>query len=100
MGYQNLVLLTLGTGVGGGIILNGKIVHGTNGAGGEIGHIPLDPDETELCGCGKKGCLEQFVSASGITRMAKKKLAACDDPSVLRLEGAPSAFTQERCAGL
>ena len=74
-GYKNVVMVTLGTGVGGGIILNGKILAGTNGAAGEIGHIHVNDDEDECCGCGNKGCLEQYVSATGIVRMAKKKLA-------------------------
>lgn len=73
-GYQNVVMVTLGTGVGGGIILNGKILAGTNGAGGEIGHIHVDDNEEDRCGCGNKGCLEQYASATGIVRMAKKKL--------------------------
>ncbi len=75
-GYKNLVMVTLGTGVGGGIILNEHILPGANGAAGEIGHIPMVEDETECCGCGKKGCLEQYASANGIVRMTKKYLAA------------------------
>lgn len=71
-GYDNVVMVTLGTGVGGGIILDGKVVTGTNGAAGEIGHIPVNPDETEKCSCGKCGCLEQYASATGIVRLAKK----------------------------
>ena len=73
-GYQNVVMVTLGTGVGGGIIVDGKIIAGANGAGGELGHIHMDDEETECCGCGRKGCLEQYASATGIVRMAKKKL--------------------------
>lgn len=73
-GYQNAVMVTLGTGVGGGIILNGRILPGANGAGGEIGHIKVRDDEEDYCGCGKKGCLEQYTSANGITRMAHKYL--------------------------
>ena len=74
-GYNNLVMVTLGTGVGGGIILNGRILTGTNGGGGEIGHILANRSETECCGCGKKGCLEQYASATGIARLAKNILA-------------------------
>ena len=59
---------------GGGIIVGGKIIAGANGAGGELGHIHMDDEETECCGCGRKGCLEQYASATGIVRMAKKKL--------------------------
>ena len=83
-GYQNLVMVTLGTGVGGGIIINGKIVSGTNGAGGEVGHITIDPKETDLCNCGKRGCLEQYASATGIVRLAQKTLNSTDKPSKLR----------------
>lgn len=82
-GYQNVVMVTLGTGVGGGIILNGKILPGTNGAAGEIGHIHVNDDEEECCGCGNKGCLEQYASATGIVRMAKKKLASETRQTVL-----------------
>lgn len=72
-GYKNLVMVTLGTGVGGGIIVNGHIVVGAHGGGGEIGHLFVNHDETECCGCGKQGCLEQYASATGIARLAKKK---------------------------
>ena len=77
-GYQSIVMVTLGTGVGGGIIINGKMLSGTNGAGGEIGHICVNDNETEVCGCGKKGCLEQYTSATGITRMAERTLTNTD----------------------
>lgn len=74
-GHKNMVMMTLGTGVGGGIIINEHILAGVNGAAGEIGHIPMADDETETCGCGKKGCLEQYGSATGIVRMTAKYLA-------------------------
>lgn len=74
-GYKNVVMVTLGTGVGGGIIVNGKIVAGNHGVGGEIGHFVVNPFETEKCNCGNKGCLEQYSSATGIVRNAKKILA-------------------------
>ncbi|MGN0405672.1 MAG: ROK family glucokinase [Bariatricus sp.] len=83
-GCQSIVMITLGTGIGGGIILNGEILSGTNGAAGEVGHIPVWDDETELCGCGKRGCLEQYGSATGIVRVAKRYLKAHDEPSILR----------------
>ncbi len=83
-GYENLVMVTLGTGVGGGVILNGKIVPGFNGAAGEIGHIHAMDDEPEACGCGKHGCLEQYASANGVARMAKKYLKEHREKSVLR----------------
>lgn len=73
-GYDSIVMVTLGTGVGGGIIQQGKILTGSKGAGGEIGHTKVNPNETELCGCGNKGCLEQYASATGIVRMAKEGL--------------------------
>lgn len=84
VGYHNLVMVTLGTGVGGGIIINEKIVSGSHGAGGEIGHIHVEDNEAESCNCGNKGCLEQFVSATGVVRITKAELAATDMPSVLR----------------
>ena len=83
-GYESLVMATLGTGVGGGIILDGKILYGARGAAGEIGHMVLDRSETEPCGCGKLGCAEQYCSASGVVRMAKRHLAADPRETVLR----------------
>lgn len=85
-GYNNMVAVTLGTGVGGGIIINGNILTGATGAGGEIGHIHLEDNETEECGCKNKGCLEQYASATGIVRLARRRLAKDDKPSVLRNE--------------
>lgn len=83
-GHQNLVAVTLGTGVGGGIIINGEILTGATGAGGEIGHIHVEDNETEACGCGNFGCLEEYASATGITRLANRALAESDKGSVLR----------------
>ncbi|MBR2046036.1 MAG: ROK family glucokinase [Agathobacter sp.] len=83
-GCQDAVMVTLGTGVGGGVIIGGKIVAGFHGAGGEIGHITVNPDEIEACNCGQYGCLEQYASATGIVRMAKRKLAKTDDETTLR----------------
>jgi glucokinase len=83
-GYTNMVLATLGTGVGGGIIINGKIVTGSTGSGGEIGHIHIVDGEPDACGCGKHGCLEQYASATGVVRLANRKLASSDKPSTLR----------------
>ena len=82
-GRQDVVMITLGTGVGGGVIINGKMVAGHHGAAGEIGHIIIDPDETDTCGCGKRGHLEQYASATGIVRMAMGQLAAEKRPTVL-----------------
>lgn len=83
-GSENVIFITLGTGVGGGIILDGKLLNGTHGAGGELGHMVLNPKETAICGCGKRGCVEQYCSASGIVRMAKKELEASEEESSLR----------------
>ena len=83
-GCKDAVMVTLGTGVGGGIIIDGKIVAGFNGAGGEIGHITVNPEEELACNCGQHGCLEQYVSATGIVRMAKRKLTSIDDVTTLR----------------
>ena len=78
-GCRSIVMITLGTGIGGGIILDGKILSGTNGAAGEVGHIPVWDDEPETCGCGKRGCLEQYGSATGIVRVAKRYLKAHEE---------------------
>lgn len=83
-GCKSMVFVTLGTGVGGGIVLNGKLLNGTHGAGAEIGHMVLDRQETERCGCGKCGCAEQYCSATGVVRLAKRALAQTEEPSVLR----------------
>ena len=83
-GHKNLVAVTLGTGVGGGIIVNGQILTGAKGAGGEIGHIHVEDKETENCGCKNYGCLEQYTSATGIVRLANRRLAEDQKPSSLR----------------
>ena len=82
-GHKDVVVVTLGTGVGGGIIIDGKIVAGSHGAGGEIGHMHVNDEEEDVCGCGQKGCLEQYASATGIVRMAKKKIAADSRETIL-----------------
>ncbi len=83
-GYHSIILVTLGTGVGGGIILNDKIIAGSHGAGGEIGHAHVEDAITEPCNCGNCGCLEQVASATGIVRLAKEELAKSDEASLLR----------------
>lgn len=85
-GFQNIVMFTLGTGVGGGIIQNGQIISGANGAAGEIGHMVIaGPDEVVgTCGCGHRGCLEQIASATGIVNLAVKRLEETDEASTLR----------------
>ena len=80
-GHDNIVAVTLGTGVGGGIIVNGSILTGATGAGGEIGHIHIADDEPEACGCGNHGCLEQYASATGVVRLARRRLAQDQEPS-------------------
>ena len=83
-GTKNLIMATLGTGVGGGIIIDGKIITGFHGAGGEIGHACVEPTETETCNCGNKGCLEQMASATGIVRLAKRILDENTEVTVLK----------------
>ena len=84
-GCRSAVMVTLGTGVGGGVIVNGKVIDGAHGAGGEIGHITVNPHETAVCGCGKRGCLEQYSSATGVVRCMKKLLDENPDtPCTLR----------------
>lgn len=83
-GFSNMVAVTLGTGVGGGIIVDGSLVAGLAGAGGEIGHINVEEHEKYTCGCGSKGCLEQYASATGVVRLAKRRLAEDEKPSMLR----------------
>ncbi|MBS6956396.1 MAG: ROK family glucokinase [Enterocloster asparagiformis] len=86
-GYSDIIMITLGTGVGGGVILNQKILDGRHGLGGEIGHIHVRDDEWEHCNCGGVGCLEQIASATGIAREARRKMAADDRDSALRRFG-------------
>ncbi len=84
-GCRSAVMVTLGTGVGGGVIVNGKVIDGAHGAGGEIGHITVNKNETAVCGCGKHGCLEQYSSATGVVRCMKKLLEENPDvPCTLR----------------
>lgn len=81
---ETMVMITLGTGVGGGIIVDGRPIKSAHQASGEIGHIPMNPSETLVCGCGNRGCLEQYASATGCARLAREALGACADPSSLR----------------
>lgn len=85
-GSKSIIMVTLGTGVGGGIIVNGKIVTGAHGAGGEIGHACINPDEPEICKCGNRGCLEQYASATGIVRIAKQIMAKSTEPTELNVD--------------
>ncbi len=83
-GSRNSILVTLGTGVGCGIVAEGKIFPGAHGTAGELGHITVNPLETRRCSCGKRGCVEQYASATGIVRLAKLQLAQTTCPSALR----------------
>ena len=83
-GCDNMVFITLGTGVGGGIIVEGRLLYGAHGSGAELGHMVLNREETAVCGCGKRGCVEQYCSATGIVRIAKQYLHDTDTPSSLR----------------
>ena len=83
-GCENMVFVTLGTGVGGGIVVEGNLLHGAHGSGAEIGHLALNPEETVACNCGNRGCVEQYCSATGIVRLAKQYLATHDGQSPLR----------------
>ena len=83
-GCDNMVFVTLGTGVGGGIVVEGNLLHGAHGSGAEIGHLCVNPKETVRCNCGNYGCVEQYCSATGIVRLAKLYLAANDTATSLR----------------
>ncbi len=83
-GCNNMVLVTLGTGVGGGIVIEGHLLHGAHGSGAELGHMVINREETEPCNCGKCGCVEQYCSATGIVRLANRAMAASAEASSLR----------------
>ena len=89
-GCNNMVFVTLGTGVGGGIVVEGRLLHGAHGAGAEIGHMVLNRNETAVCGCGKRGCVEQYCSATGIVRLAKQALESSKEESTLRQLSSPT----------
>ena len=83
-GSRSSLFVTLGTGVGGGVIINGKILGGAHGVGGEVGHITVSAPDKHPCTCGKRGCVEQYSSATGIVRITKERLSGSEAPSVLR----------------
>lgn len=83
-GSSSAIFVTLGTGVGGGIILGGKVLSGAHGVGGEVGHITVNAPDRAPCTCGKRGCVEQYASANGIVRVTRERLAASQEPSSLR----------------
>jgi glucokinase len=90
-GVPNMAVVTLGTGIGGGIVLEGKIWHGMNGMSGEFGHVPVEPDG-HPCGCGSHGCAEQYASASAIMRMAREAIATGAAPSLARAASSDAEF--------
>jgi len=84
-GMKNFIMVTLGTGVGGGVIIDGKLVYGHDGFAGELGHTKIDRSASaRLCGCGQKGCIEAYASANGMARTAKEIVSATDEPTMLR----------------
>lgn len=83
-GMKNFIVLTLGTGVGSGIVVNGQLVYGCDGFAGELGHVIMDWCHGRSCGCGRKGCLEAYCSATGVARTAREFLEESDEPSLLR----------------
>ena len=84
-GMKNFIVITLGTGVGSGIVVNGQVLYGHDGFAGELGHVTMvRGEEGRLCGCGRKGCLECYCSATGVARTAREQLAKSDRPSLLR----------------
>jgi glucokinase len=90
-GVSNMAVLTLGTGIGGGIVLGGKIWHGMNGMAGEFGHVTIEP-EGRPCGCGNRGCAEQYASASAIVRMAREAIASGEAPSLAEAASSDAEF--------
>lgn len=83
-GMKNFIMITLGTGVGSGIVINGQMVYGSDGLAGELGHVIMRRENGRKCGCGRKGCLEAYCSATGVARTAREFLEKTDEPSLLR----------------
>ena len=83
-GMKNFIVITLGTGVGSGIVVNGQMVYGCDGFAGELGHVIMVRENGRSCGCGRSGCLEAYCSATGVARTAREYLATTDEPSLLR----------------
>jgi glucokinase len=88
-GYNEVCMITLGTGVGGGIVLAGKIWQGMNGMAGEVGHITVEPDG-HACGCGNRGCVEQYASATAVMRMAREEIETGTAPGLAKLADGPN----------
>ena len=83
-GMKNFIMLTLGTGVGSGIVINGQVVYGSDGFAGELGHVIMRRENGRSCGCGRTGCLEAYCSATGVARTAREFLQTSEEPSFLR----------------
>lgn len=83
-GMKNFIVITLGTGVGSGIVIDGKVVYGSDGFAGELGHVTMVREDGRLCGCGRRGCLEAYCSATGVARTARELLETSDEESLLR----------------
>ena len=83
-GMKDFIMITLGTGVGSGVVCNGQLVYGHDGFAGELGHVTIRRENGRLCGCGRKGCLEAYASATGVARSAREILTSSTDPSSLR----------------
>ena len=83
-GMKNFIVITLGTGVGSGIVINGQLVYGNDGFAGELGHVIMNRVNGRPCGCGRKGCLEAYCSATGVARTARELIETTDEPSLLR----------------
>src|SRR5262249_27305377 len=90
--FDDMAMLTLGTGVGGGIVLNGRIWHGMTGMAAELGHGTVDPDG-RLCGCGNRGCLEAYASATAVVKMAHEAIAEGNAPGLARAANSNSDFS-------
>ena len=83
-GMKNFIVITLGTGVGSGIVVNGQLLYGSDGFAGELGHVTMVREGGRTCGCGRTGCLEAYCSATGVARTARELLATTQEPSLLR----------------
>jgi len=94
-GMKNFIIITLGTGVGSGIVINGQVLYGHDGFAGELGHVNIRRDNGRLCGCGKKGCLETYASATGVTRTAREILESSQEESLLRALPAESITSKD-----
>ena len=94
-GMKDFIMITLGTGVGSGIVINGQVVYGHDGFAGELGHVIVRRENGRMCGCGRKGCLEAYCSATGVARTAREFLAARTEPSLLRAIPAESITSKD-----